>query len=158
RQEFLPPTKEPLAQEDVKLRLVKSIVLDLIAQDWEIECRKTQVTIAPPVQNGLPAKEKDRVRRRHLVGRDAQLREGAVAEFVREMECRRLTPKGWHSIFSVMRDGRELSSKLQEVASAVDEEQKLALLRASIHPYLQFVEGEEICEHTGLRLREMWRY
>jgi hypothetical protein len=157
RREILPSKDESLRQEEIKLELVKSIILDLVAQDWNVQC-DTQVKISPPPQHDSPKEEKERIRRRHLIGRDAQLREDAVVEFIRDMECRRLTAKGWQSIFSLMRDGRELSGKLEQAAAASDEDQKLGLLQQTICPYLQFVEGDEICEHTGLRLREIWRY
>ena len=34
----------------------------------------------------------------------------------------------------------------------------LRALREVINPYLQFVDEAEYCEHTGLRLQDIWRY
>jgi hypothetical protein len=44
------------------------------------------------------------------------LREPAVAEFIKGMEQRRLGSTGWVSIFSLMRDGRDLAKKLSAIA------------------------------------------
>src|SRR5208282_1990218 len=65
---------------------------------------------------------------------------------------------GWHSIFSVMRDGRELSRELRAVQSLERNEEKLERLGSIVSPYLQLVTENGICEHTGLRLRDIWRY
>jgi len=90
--------------------------------------------------------------------RDAQLRTPAVRVFVKGMEQRRLSKQGWTSVFSVMRYGRELAQKLREARAAPDGPNRHALLRQVIDPYLQFVDGESICEETGLRLADLWRY
>jgi hypothetical protein len=89
-----------------------------------------------------------------MVERDAQLHEGPVQEFVRSMEQRRLTNNAWHSIFSLMRDGRELATTLLRSARSPDRYP----LEQVISPYLQFVQPEAVCEHTGLRLTDIWRY
>lgn len=56
--------------------------------------------------------EKARVRRAHLIERDAQLGQASVRAFVSEMERRRLWRGEWHSVFSLMRDGSELAAEL----------------------------------------------
>src|SRR5690606_15352759 len=61
------------------------------------------------------------------------------------------------SIYSVIRDGRELAESLC-AARALDGEDRIVALREVINPYLQFVDGAEYCEHTGLRLQDIWRY
>ena len=85
------------------------------------------------------------------VARNEQLREPAVRVFVKSMEARRLGPTGWCSIFSLMRDGRELADNLRRASDGIP-------LRATIAPYLQFVSEDATCEHTGLRLLDIWRY
>jgi hypothetical protein len=57
-----------------------------------------------------------------------------------------------------MRDGQELAEKLGRIAAVSDQEQRRASLAETIAPYLQFVESESICDHTGLRLADIWRY
>jgi hypothetical protein len=102
--------------------------------------------------------EKAKTRRRHLLARDVQLKETSVGDFIRGMEKRRLTDKGWHSIFSVMRDGSELKKLLNEVKQHSTEEKKLDALNKIIKPYIQIVEPREKCEQTGLALSDIWRY
>ena len=74
------------------------------------------------------------------------------------MEKRRLTKKGWHSIYSVMRDGENLARELSEVRMVDDPEAKLEQLCRIVRPYIQFVESDAYCQHTGLRLQDIWRY
>jgi hypothetical protein len=73
------------------------------------------------------------------------------------MEQRRMGPKEWVSIFSLMRDGRELAEKLKTARKKTGAE-RVAALRKAIDPYLQVVEGDEVCPETGLRLGDIWRY
>lgn len=112
----------------------------------------------PLQQDNSPIVEKERVRRGHLIERDAKLANRAVTEFVRGMERQRLTPKGWHSIFSVMRDGVELSERLAHAARTKDKNERALLLEQAVSPYIQFVNSEATCDRTGLKLRDIWRY
>ncbi len=102
--------------------------------------------------------EKAKTRRRHLLARDLQLKETSVRDFIRGMEKRRLTSKGWQSIFSVMRDGSELKKLLNEVRHLATEDKKIDALSKIVKPYIQVVEPTEKCEQTGLALSDIWRY
>jgi hypothetical protein len=150
-------TNELSNNDNVDSLFVKNVILDLVAQGWELKVESSKVQICSPLpQDDFATKES--VRTGHLLGRDAQLREKSVADFVRSMERRRLTSKGWHSIFSLIRDGRELAENLQVVDLIKDEEERIVALSKTISPYLQFVESEAVCELTGLRLGDIWRY
>src|SRR5690606_25000103 len=62
------------------------------------------------------------------------------------------------SIYSLMRDGRELASGLREARAHLNNGWADALSKL-IDPYLQFVTHENaVCEFTGLRLMDVWRY
>jgi hypothetical protein len=74
------------------------------------------------------------------------------------MERQRLTSKGWHSIYSVMRDGEELAASLRRAASYSNPEERVRELRTAIDPYLQVIESDSVCRETGLRLTDIWRY
>lgn len=147
-----------LRTNELELKLTCSIVLDLIAQGWELQVKNNSVLIIAPHQNGKMYAAKEMVRTGHLLGRDAQLREKSVVEFIRGMECRRLHKTQWHSIFSLMRDGQELSDLLRPALDLDDPIKRVKVLSQVIKPYIQFVEKNEICEHTGLRLADIWRY
>jgi hypothetical protein len=146
---------EPLSTRKLRTRLVQSLLLDLVDQGWQVRVFNGKPAVrAPRTEGESPEQTKERIRQAHLVDRDLQLQQPVVQAFVRSMEQRRLTKNGWHSIFSLMRDGRELAGALER-ASASGSEDPLA---AAISPYLQFVEQGAICEHTGLRLSDIWRY
>jgi hypothetical protein len=150
------PTKAELAEE-LSLLATLSVVIDLVTQGWRISATIPSVSLELPeclsVEN-----EKERIRRAHLIERDSQVSEPSVVEFVRGMEKRRLTPKGWHSIFSVMRDGEELAHQLRGVVESENPEIQADLLSRIVHPYIQVVETDAVCSQTGLRLSDIWRY
>jgi hypothetical protein len=149
----------PYSTEEIKFYLVCSIVLDLVAQTWKLRVTAEGVAVhAPLQQEQSPLLEKERVRKAHLVERDATLTKRTVTDFIRGMERRRLTAKGWHSIFSLMRDGRDLSARLNHLAQLASPEERVLNAGTVMAPYIQFVEGETTCDHTGLKLRDIWRY
>lgn len=135
-----------------------SVLCDLRGQGWEIRSNEDGVHIRPPAKETEPSAEKARVRADLLVERDQQLREDAVRHFVTDMERRYLGPAGrWVSVFSLMRDGAELADDLRAASAAGSEAEQLAALQHVIRPYIQVVD-DGACEHTGLRLKDIWRY
>lgn len=147
-------------EEDRKpLRVLIAVLCDLKSKGWRFRCKDGVVEVAEPEETGgTILEQKDRVRSSLLVERDSQLRLPAVRTFVKGMEQRRIGPKDWSSIFSVMRDGRELADKLRATRSKPNGPERAAALRQIIDPYLQFVDGESVCRETGLKLGEIWRY
>jgi hypothetical protein len=125
---------------------------DLRLDDGSIAARRPDLA----ADENSTAKEK--VRRTLLHERDKQLGETSVRAFVLEMETRQLTTAGWVSIFSLMRDGRGFSDGLRNIAALEDPTEQLRALGRITQPYLQFVSEGERCEHTGLRLVDIWRY
>src|SRR5262249_38282873 len=62
------------------------------------------------------------------------------------------------SIFSLLRDGRELAESLRRARERCNEDWANALASV-VDPYLEFVSSEEAtCPFTGLRLIDIWRY
>src|SRR5262249_40414257 len=129
----------------------------LVAHGWSLSTlTKRRIKLALD-ESGDEMRSKEQVRNRHLLERDEQLREPSVREFVSAMERRRLTPKGWHSIFSLMRDGSQLAEQLRFI-NEIQDEQRENRLGEIIKPYLQVIHNGEVCEHTGLLLSDVWRY
>src|SRR5258708_27198689 len=123
---------------ELKYMFLCNVVLDLAAHGWSIEFANHEIWLqARPPSTESSAATKEKIRARHLLERDAQLREDSVREFISAMERRRLTPKGWHSIYSVMRDGQDLAKLLQKSASAKGPEARRDRLAEAIEPYLQ---------------------
>ena len=140
------------------LVLCINVLCDLRAQGWSFRSSRHALQALPPTLDFDSVNdEKARIRSAHLVERDAQLSHSSVRRFVRDMERRRLFRGEWHSIYSLMRDGRELASRLQQIA-ALPADQRSTPLRKVIDPYVQVVERDAICEHTGLKVADIWRY
>ena len=145
---------------DRQVLLAAGLVLsDLASQEWVIRTREDRVEVRPPeVIRGDRMAEKARVRRQELVKRNAQLRQPAVQRFIDSMERQRLHNGHFVSIFSLMRDGRELADELRKSRSNLDKGSIDALSKL-IDPYLEFVTSQHTtCAHTGLRLMDVWRY
>lgn len=135
------------------------VLSDLIAQGWRIRIRTECLEVRPPDPvEGDNMAEKARIRRQELVKRDGQLRQPSVQKFIESMERKRLHRGQFVSIFSLMRDGRELADRLREVRF-YHEDLRTDELTKIVDPYLEFVTADNsICEHTGLRLMDIWRY
>ncbi len=135
-----------------------NVFCDFRAQGWHFRTTSRRILAAAPSNGGGVAEEKARVRVAHLVERNAQLRQPSVQRFVAEMERRRLHRGSWHSIFSLMRDGRELATKLAAGAQLPEGAARNRALRNTIDPYLQVVKAGARCKYTGLELSDIWRY
>lgn len=145
--------------DELRLMLVCNLLLDLALHGWSVENRHSQLVLLPPGKHDeSPVLQKDRIRQKHLIERDAQLSEPSVQEFIKGMERRRLTSRGWHSIYSVIRDGEELALSLRRSTRHQDPDERTRCLAGIIDPYLQFVTPDAVCSETGLRLNDIWRY
>lgn len=145
--------------EKLKLMLVCNVLIDLHLQGWTIKLERGCIHLFERmIESESLNDSKLRIRSQHLQERDAQLREPSVREFISSMERKRLTSKGWHSIFSVMRDGEELASSIRIASQETDPVKRGQLLDEIIEPYIQFVDTRSICTETGLKLGDIWRY
>jgi hypothetical protein len=134
------------------------VLCDLARQRWRIRVRNQVVEVCPPEElRADPQAEKERVRRQELLKRDEQLQQPAVVRFVRDMERQRLHGDRFVSVFSLMRDGRELAAALSKAHELCGPRRREAL-REVIDPYLSFVTEDARCEFTGLGLQDIWRY
>lgn len=137
-----------------------SLLTDLVIQRWQVKTTEAGVVmVSRPDSSRLdPRAEKDRIRAQELVKRNEQLKQPATRKFIRMMERSHLHDGQFVSIFSLMRDGRELSASLCDVRDLPIDARPEAL-REIIDPYLQFVSSEnDICTHSGFRLQDIWRY
>jgi Domain of unknown function (DUF4338) len=134
------------------------VILDLTAQGWVLRVRANQIQIKPPAPlAGDHRAEKSRIRGQELLKRNAQLNEGAVQAFLQSAERRRVFNGKFVSIFSLMRDGRELAAALLKARAHLNNGWAGALAEIC-DPYIQFVADEATCRFTGLRLMDIWRY
>lgn len=134
------------------------VLCDLAAQGWTIRARGARVEVKPPEPVTDRGAEKTRVRTQELIKRDAQLRKPSVQAFLDSMERRRPFDGRYVSIYSLMRDGRELADQLRS-ARAHSKNGWAEALSKAVDPYIQFISSDrEACPHTGLRLMDVWRY
>ena len=142
------------------LRVVICVLCDLRAQGWCFRVRRdgqVKGTYAA-LDRAAPEIEKERTRVAHLLERNEQLCEPATRRFIVEMEQRRLGPGGWTSVFSLMRDGRELARRLRDVRMIAPGPDRVSALKQVIAPYIQIVDTGQKCELTGLNQGGIWRY
>lgn len=134
------------------------VMTDLATQGWTIRVRSKRVEIKPPAPVTDLLAEKERIRRQELVKRNAQLRQPSVKRFLVSMERQRLHEGSYVSIYTLMRDGRDLAEGLREARTHLNNGWADALSKF-VDPYLQFVTSEKAaCKFTGLRLMDVWRY
>lgn len=134
------------------------VMTDLAVQGWKVRVHGKDVEVKPPDPATDKLAEKERIRRQELVKRNAQLRQPSVERFLESMERKRLHDGKHVSIYSLMRDGRELAGSLREARARLNNYGAEALSK-SVDPYLQFVTSEnDRCGFTGLRLNDVWRY
>lgn len=146
------------ALDEQVARVCISVICDLRGQGWTFTATGEGILgCKPALDNPTKEEEKARIRAGFLIERDSQLQATPVIKFVERMEQQRLGPNGWTSIFSLMRDGRELADKLKVAASLPEGKQRDEVLRNIIDPYIQVVD-EGRCEYTQLELKEIWRY
>lgn len=129
------------------------VLFDLYLQGWQLQVVRHGTLTSPPSRHNNIADEKARIRAQELISRNDQLSSPSVRRFLRDMETPRLHEGGSVSIYSLMRDGRELADSL-EGCDFASEPRKLAEV---VRPYVQVV-NNQVCEFTGFRTSDIWRY
>jgi len=138
--------------------LAVHVLCDLACQGWSLRQDGNTVAIAMPGKSADREEDRERVRRALSLARLEQLAKPSVRAFIKRMETRRPGPKGWTSVFSLMRDGRELADALEAVSSLAQSPARADALEQVTRPYIQFVVDGERCRWTGLALSDIWRY
>lgn len=144
------PRPVTLAEQPLPVRSALLVLRDLQTQGWDLRWCRTQIEVRPPVVEPDPIAEKSRVQLQERLKRDEQLGQDSVRRFIEGMEAPREFGGRFVSIFNLMRDGEDLARALQ---TDIDQ-----LQGRVIDPYLQFPDSAELCEYTGLRLMDIWRY
>ena len=154
-----PARSQPLSEaRPLGQRAAELVLRDLLRQGWRARFRKGAIEVAQPDQHELVVAEKERVRAQLRVERDEQLAQPPVRSFIRSMEVRRIHAGRAVSIFSLMRDGPDLATKLEDARRALSPDARDRALQSAISPYIQVVTGDARCEWTGEKLLDIWRY
>jgi len=136
------------------------LVRDLLRVGWTPRWNDDTATleVAPPqayehphTQVGIQAHKEAR---RSIMAPERHTRLVQAADFIRRVEA---PPKGL-PITAVIADGNQLAADLREVQLIADTPARWQALRQCIQPYLQLVEENARCVHTGLLLSDIWRY
>jgi hypothetical protein len=138
--------------DDPYTRFTTGVIRDLVGVGWALKVSPDGTVRIKPSSD--PDLSKEAVRGVQLAGRNDQLRQPAVRNFINRMEKRRLGQKGWHCIFSVMRDGEDLANHLAAAAA----NPATATVSELVKPYIQVADASVTCSHTGLNLYDIWRY
>lgn len=133
---------------DIASDAALSVLVDLVAQGWRLRVDGENLAVLAPDVESDPVFEKERVRDQELLKRDEQLAIPSVRRFIERMERPREHGGHFVSIFSLMRDGGELADSLRSKGATAD----------AIDPYVQVISRSDRCDHTGLRLLDIWRY
>lgn len=131
-----------------RLAAAAHTVIDLVDQGWTAQVSEHGPLLSPPHPRNDRESEKARIRRQEHLRRDSQLRQPSVRRFIESMERSHQHGRHLVSIFNLMRDGRELADALAASPEAAD----------TIQPYVQIVDGARICELSGFKLHDIWRY
>ena len=131
-----------------------AVIRDLAEQGWLISVSRRELAVQAPEAEVDADAERSRVRRQELIKRDEQLMQPSVARFVSRMEEPDEFRGRFVSVFSLIRDGRDLAERLAEQGG----NSNACGMRELIDPYVQIIRTGERCEHTGLRLTDVWRY
>ena len=155
---FLEASRLWPSSDHPRIEAAARVIADLARQGWTLRVRAGEIKALPPPTDALDrGGEKERVRRQELLKRDEQLLQPAVRKFIDQTERPRPVRGELVSIFSLMRDGRELADKLAN-ARSLDGTQREDALKAAVDPYLEFVTSEGRCAFTGIPLQDVWRY
>jgi len=134
------------------LEALGQLLIDLKKRGWDLRISNDRLEGRPPQESASTQRED---RKAELSGRrQEQLREPATRKFIQELEHGHVTITGRRSIFDLIRDGRELAKTVEAGPTSPDAQEPLA----GLQPYLQCVTSKDRCQHTGLKLTDIWRY
>lgn len=145
------------------------VLLDLTRQGWLFDAPAPgQLLATPPTtttfwagQPGAgktaPAEIKQRLRQALVAHRDEQLRDPKIQQFVGRMEAVRRYRGQRVSVRSLLVEPAQLAADLGPALATPAGPAREARLAEVVQPYLQLA-TEQVDEHTGLRLLDIWRY
>ena len=138
---------------------------DLAQLRWKLVESGYGLELHSPRRHGERISDPDKVRR-HKEGIRKELRprlleqfsDASVRKFISRMENPSASSKR-KSIRMLIADGAELQRRLASARQIpADDPARIEALRCAVRPYLQLVDADLRDDHTGLLLRDIWRY
>lgn len=145
------------------------VLLDLTRQGWLFDAPTPGRLLAtPPTTTTFrtgqptpgrlaPAEVKQQLRKALVAHRDEQLHDPKIQQFVGRMEAVRRYRGQRVSVRSLLVEPAQLAADLGPALATPAGPAREALLADVVQPYLQLA-TEQVDEHTGLRLLDIWRY
>src|SRR5688572_7718788 len=123
----------------LELRAVALVLSDLIGQGWEVTADNEKIYLQPPglrLVGETMQQAKERLRKALQTGRDRQLGDAGVQNFLGRMH--RVVPReaGRSSIADIVESGSELAALLRPIA-ALPRDQAVARLPSVIDPVIE---------------------
>lgn len=148
--------------ESLELRATSLLVADLFEQGWRFSIQGGHIVFEPPGLSRDGDEDLDavkaRVRQALEVGRERQLAEPSVRQFIARMERQTLRPDGRRtSVLDLIDSGATLAEAIERL-KAEPSERQAAALKALIDPEIEVCEAGVRCKDSGLLLIDIWRY
>lgn len=137
------------------------LLLDLEVVGWTFSWSKNTLLLSKPRSN-QPASSPDAVRAQKAVVRAAMknARENRFEKY-RDFIERMIAGNGSGTkkpITSLIGNGEEIAAKLLSARRSRTPEKRERLVSESVSPYLQLVNSKDVCEFTGQKLSDIWRF
>lgn len=144
------------------LRAALFVLADLTEQGWESRIVDSSVVLTrsdrPVTGPTTPQDLRSELRSSLHVGRDRQLREPSVRNFLRSMESQRHFAGQLVSVLSLVDDGADLANHLSEADRLGSAHLVSVALQSILDPQIEVCESGKTCRYTGLLLTDVWRY
>ena len=149
--------KEISDSQDLKLQSILMLVIDFVRVGWKVkQTQKGLFILKSEDEENLDLK-KELFRKRYSFQRFNQLSQDSIRKFISNMERVKNINGKSVSVLSLMRDGEDLSEKLEKSLLS----DNIKLIPEIIDPYIEPVgdiSDKKICKHTGLKLSDIYRY
>ncbi|MBP8291802.1 MAG: DUF4338 domain-containing protein, partial [Caldilineaceae bacterium] len=146
--------------QQARYQSVWLLLRDLFRIGWTPAWDEKSATlkIAPPPMEDHPHSQRDiddhKGLRRAIMRHERMPRLHAAQGFITDME----NPTRGLPITAVIADGHQIAADLRRVRQISDDVMRRNELGQIVQPYLQLVTENGRCSHTGLLLRNIWRY
>jgi hypothetical protein len=147
---------------NLRMAVAYSILSDLIAQGWKIDFNDFGITVESasfaPLEGETVDHAKKRIRAGLQIASNRQLGEASVQDFIERMERERPFKGKKVSILSLIDNGVDLATALQQAQNTQTRGARINALGKIVRPVLQECATDARCEFTGLKLQDIWRY
>ena len=138
------------------------LLRDLHRIGWRLRWRSNTLELGRPELASKPSSPAEICAHKQAVREAMSFARTDRIEQYREFIERVLSPSpnglATQPMQCLIADGREIARDLTKAARARSDEKRSSLLRTALQPYLQLVNENERCEHTGHRLSDIWRF